>query len=73
MRAALEGAHLSPGVCVLRKDFLIDEYQLLVEIAVYYATWGVLAYILTLGKSSSGARSWVFTGQIVKCTIVFFT
>ena len=43
----------------------LDEYQLLVEIAVYYATWGVLAYILTLGKSSSGARSWVFTGQIV--------
>ena len=43
----------------------LDEYQLLVEIVVYYATWGVLAYILTLGKSSSGARSWVFTGQIV--------
>lgn len=29
VRAALEGAQLSPGTCVLRKDFLIDEYQLL--------------------------------------------
>ena len=29
VRSALEGAGLSPGVCVLRKDFLIDEYQLL--------------------------------------------
>jgi anthranilate synthase/indole-3-glycerol phosphate synthase/phosphoribosylanthranilate isomerase len=29
VRAALEGAQLSPGVCVLRKDFIIDEYQLL--------------------------------------------
>ena len=29
VRSALEGAGVSPGVCVLRKDFLIDEYQLL--------------------------------------------
>ena len=29
VRSALEGAGLSPGVCVLRKDFLMDEYQLL--------------------------------------------
>ena len=29
VRSALEGATLSPGVCALRKDFLIDEYMLL--------------------------------------------
>ena len=29
VRAALEGAGLSPGVCVLRKDFVVDEYMLL--------------------------------------------
>ena len=29
VRAGLEGAGMSPGVCVLRKDFLMDEYQLL--------------------------------------------
>ena len=29
VRTALEGAGLSPGTCVLRKDFIIDEYQLL--------------------------------------------
>jgi hypothetical protein len=32
---------------------------------VFYATWGMLAYLLTLGKSSSNARSWIYTGQIV--------
>jgi hypothetical protein len=29
---------------------------MLLEIAVYYATWGMLAYVLTLGKSSASAR-----------------
>ena len=29
VRAGLEGAGLSPGVCVLRKDFVVDEYMLL--------------------------------------------
>ena len=42
-----------------------DETQMLLEIAIFYATWGMLAYVLTLGKSSSNARSWIFTGQII--------
>jgi len=42
-----------------------DETQMLLEIAVFYATWGMLAYVLTLGKSSSDARNWIFTGQII--------
>ena len=29
VKTALEEAKLSPGTCVLRKDFIIDEYQLL--------------------------------------------
>ena len=33
--------------------------------AVWYLTWGVLAYVMTLGKSNRQARDWVFTGQIV--------
>jgi DnaJ domain len=42
----------------------VDETQLLLEIAIYYITWGVLAYVLTLGKSGSSARSYIYTGQI---------
>lgn len=48
---------------------VIDEYQVLLEIAVFYLTWGMLAYILTLGKSSTSARDWIFTGQIVMLVV----
>lgn len=33
--------------------------------AIWYITWGVLAYVMTLGKANRQARDWVFTGQIV--------
>ena len=42
----------------------LDESTMLLEMGVFYATWGMLAYILTLGKSSSNARNWIFTGLI---------
>ncbi|CAM9242128.1 unnamed protein product, partial [Heterosigma akashiwo] len=42
-----------------------DEYQLLLEIAIFYATWGMLAYVLTLGKQSQNARTWIYTGEII--------
>lgn len=35
------------------------------KMAIWYITWGVLAYVMTLGKSNRQARDWVFTGQIV--------
>mmetsp|Transcript_24033 Transcript_24033/g.70481 ORF Transcript_24033/g.70481 Transcript_24033/m.70481 type:complete len:326 (-) Transcript_24033:369-1346(-) len=48
---------------------IIDEYQVLLEISIFYLTWGMLAYMLTLGKSSRHAREWVFTGQIVMLVV----
>jgi hypothetical protein len=48
----------------LNKNF-VDANALLLQIAIYYLTWGMLVYILTLGKSSCEARNWIFTGQIV--------
>ena len=35
------------------------------QMAIWYMTWGVLAYVMTLGKSNRQSRDWVFTGQIV--------
>jgi len=48
----------------LTKNF-IDANAILLQIAVFYLAWGMMAYILTLGKSSSNSRNWIFTGMIV--------
>lgn len=53
----------------VKTNRVIDEYQVLLELAVFYLTWGMLAYVLTLGKSSSTARDWIFTGQIVMLVV----
>lgn len=37
--------------------------------AIWYITWGVLAYVMTLGKANRQARDWVFTGQIVMLAV----
>lgn len=48
---------------------VIDEYHLLLEIAVFYLTWGMLVFVLTLGKSSGDARNWTYTGMIIMLVI----
>jgi len=52
-----------------------DEQGMLLEMGVFYATWGMLAFVLTLGKGSSNARSWIYTGVIVMllCEITLMT
>ncbi|KAJ8599151.1 hypothetical protein CTAYLR_008292 [Chrysophaeum taylorii] len=47
----------------------VDEYRMLLEIAVFYVAWGIMAFMLTLGKASSSARQWVFTGMIVMLVV----
>ncbi|CAM9199641.1 unnamed protein product [Chrysoparadoxa australica] len=42
----------------------IEETQILLEMAVFYISWGLLCFVLTLGKSSANARKWIFTGEI---------
>lgn len=39
------------------------------QMAIWYITWGVLAYVMTLGKANRQARDWVFTGQIVMLAV----
>ena len=45
-----------------QKVAVIDEYKVLVEVAIFYAAWGIMTWMLTLGKHNSNARQWVFTG-----------
>ena len=45
-----------------QKVAVIDEYKVLVEVAIFYAAWGIMTWMLTLGKHNANARQWVFTG-----------
>jgi hypothetical protein len=47
-----------------QKVAVIDEYKVLVEVAIFYAAWGIMTWMLTLGKHNSNARQWVFTGSM---------
>ena len=47
-----------------QKVAVIDEYKVLVEVAIFYAAWGIMTWMLTLGKHNSNARQWVFTGLL---------
>jgi len=42
-----------------------DETQFLMEVAIFYVTWGMMAFMLTLGKRNGEARNWTFTGLLV--------
>jgi len=42
-----------------------DESQFFMELGIFYLTWGMMAYVLTLGKKSGDARQWTFTGLII--------
>ncbi|CAM9746289.1 unnamed protein product [Pylaiella littoralis] len=58
---------LGPEVAASKHPF--NENTMLIEMAIWYITWGVLAYVMTLGKSNRQARDWVFTGQIVMLAV----
>lgn len=57
------------GDAGIKANKRFDETQFLIEVGVYYLTWGVMAYVLTLGKRSGDARQWVFTGLIVMLVV----
>jgi len=42
-----------------------SETQFLIEVAIFYVSWAVMAFLLTMGKKSGQARDWTFTGMIV--------
>uniref|UniRef100_A0A6U1ZV61 J domain-containing protein n=1 Tax=Trieres chinensis TaxID=1514140 RepID=A0A6U1ZV61_TRICV len=52
-----------------------DETQFFIELGVFYITWGMMVFVLTLGKKSGDARQWCFTGMIVMlvCEIAIMT
>jgi hypothetical protein len=46
-----------------------SETQFLIEVAIFYVSWAVMAFLLTFGKKSGSARDWTFTGLIVMLVV----
>jgi len=46
-----------------------DESRFLMELAVFYVSWGLMVFMLTLGKRSGEARNWCFTGLVVMLVV----
>ena len=53
----------------VKSKLVIDEYRVLLEVAIFYVAWGIMTYMLTLGKQSTLSRQWVFTGMIVMLVV----
>lgn len=41
-----------------------SESQFLMEVGIFYVSWAVMTFFLTLGKKSGNARDWTLTGLI---------
>jgi len=48
----------------IKNNKRFSETQFLLEVAVFYVSYGIMAFMLTLGKKSGEARNWTFTGLI---------
>lgn len=57
------------GADGIKQNKRFDETQFLLETAIYYVSYGMMAFMLTLGKRSGDARNWVFTGLIAMLVI----
>jgi hypothetical protein len=48
----------------IRQNKRFSETQFLMEVAIFYVSYGVLAFMLTMGKKSGEARNWTFTALL---------
>lgn len=49
----------------IRSNKRFDETRFFLELGIYYLTWAVLSFVLTLSKKGNGdARQWIYTGMI---------
>jgi hypothetical protein len=65
MDIELRGVYNKFGSSGIASNKRFDESQFFIELGVFYLTWGMMVFVLTLGKKSGDARQWVFTGMIV--------
>lgn len=52
------------GPSGIKQNKRYSETQFLLEVAVYYVSYGMMAFLLTLGKKNGDSRNWIFTGLL---------
>jgi hypothetical protein len=55
-----------PGI---KSNKRYDETQFLLEVAIYYVSYGMMAFLLTWGKKSGEARNWTLTGLMAMLVV----
>jgi len=53
----------------IKQNKRYDETQFLLEVAIFYVSYGMMAFMLTLGKKSGEARNWTFTGLLAMLVV----
>lgn len=56
----------APGIQANKR---FDEYHFLLEVAIYYVSYGMLAFILTWSKRSGEARDWTLAGLMAMLVV----
>lgn len=57
------------GAAGIKANKRFNENQFLLEVAIYYVSYGMLAFILTWGQKSGEARNWTLTGLMAMLVI----
>ena len=57
------------GADGIKNNQRYDETQFLLSVAIYYVSYGMMAFLLTIGKKSGEARNWTFTGLLAMLVI----
>lgn len=57
------------GAAGIKANKRYSETQFLLEVAIFYVSYGMLAFMLTMGKRSGDARNWTFTGLLAMLVV----
>ena len=57
------------GAAGIKANKRFSETQFLLEVGIFYVSYGMLAFLLTMGKKSGDARNWIFTGLIAMLVV----
>jgi hypothetical protein len=69
MDLELRGVYNKFGKEGIAANKRFNENAFLMEVGVFYVSWALMAFFLTMGAKSGSAREWVFTGLIAMLVV----